>query len=57
MSNVVKFCGCKACRAGRKAAGNKVMIRKELRKFRRTAKRCIRMGVDAPTKVSIPYTD
>lgn len=55
MSNVVKFCGCKACRAGRKAAGNK--IRKELRKFRRTVKRCLRMGVDAPTKVSIPYTD
>ena len=55
MSNVVKFCGCKSCRAGRKAAG--VMIGKELRKFRRTAKRCIRMGVDAPTKASIPYTD
>lgn len=55
MSNVVKFCSCKACRAGRRA--NHKMIRKELRKFRRMVKRSIRMGVDAPIKVSIPYTD
>lgn len=55
MSNVVKFCSCKACRAGRRA--NRKMICRELRKYRRMVKRAIRLGEEAPTKVSIPYTD
>jgi hypothetical protein len=55
MSNVVKFCGCKACRRGRHA--NHENTKKELRKFRRLVKLAIRKGKEPPRTVSISYTD
>jgi hypothetical protein len=55
MSNVVKFCGCKACRRGRRA--NHANTKKELRKFRRIVKRAIREGKEPPITLSVCYTD
>jgi hypothetical protein len=55
MSNVYKFCGCRACRVGRRP--NRTYIRAEMRKLRHRTKEALKKGKEPPTKISIPYTD
>jgi len=57
MSNTIKFCGCRACKAGRHHPNNKVNTRKSLRAFRRNTKQALKRGVEPPTKISIDFTD
>ena len=54
MSNVYKFCGCRCCRAGRRACRG--YTQKTLRSFRRQAKQALKHGVEPPTKISVCYS-
>lgn len=57
MSNTLKFCSCRACKAGRSCGRNKETTKKTLRAFRRKTKQAIKKGEEPPRQVSIPYTD
>ena len=57
MANHVKFCGCKACRAGRHRPGSKARTKRALRSIRRAVKTALRNDREIPAAVSIPYTD
>lgn len=57
MSNVYKFCGCRACKAGRHCNYSKASTKIAMRSLRRQTKQALRTGKELPTKISIPYTD
>ena len=57
MSSVVKFCSCRACKAGRKCSYNKATTNKALRSFRRQSKAAIQKGTEPPIAISIHWTD
>ena len=60
MSNVLKFCGCPACRAGmhrHRYPGGNARVRRVARRFRRLTKAALRMGLEPPKAMSVPYTD
>ena len=57
MSNTIKFCGCRACKAGRHCKRNRATTQKTIRSFRRQAKQAVKRGEEPPKAVSIPYTD
>ena len=62
MSNHLKFCSCRMCRAGRHSVGGKTTIKRVVRSNRRKVKTALRSKApDAdekiPTAVSVPYTD
>lgn len=56
MSNIYKFCGCKACRRGRKRGCGKTIIKSTQRKFRRQCKQKLSRGEEPDSKIGIPYT-
>ena len=58
MSNVMKFCGCRACRSGmHRSSRSGCEVKMISRKFRRMSKIAISRGEEPPTKISVPYTD
>ncbi len=57
MSNHLKFCSCKACKAGRHRPGNKTVIKRASRKLRHGAKQAIATGQEPPDKTTVSYTD
>jgi len=57
MSNHLKFCSCRACRAGRHRPGSKSEIKRASRRLRRNAKAALAKGKEPPPKTSVSYTD
>jgi hypothetical protein len=57
MSNHLKFCGCKTCRAGRHRPGAKTTIKRASRRLRHDAKAALAKGKEPPDKTSVSYTD
>ena len=59
MANHIKFCGCKACRAGRHAPSSKAKIRTAVRSNRRAVKAVLRQDREAETPrcIAVGYTD
>jgi len=57
MPNHMKFCGCRACRAGRHRPFNKFIIRLANRVFRRKAKEALKKGETPNNKTTVTYTD
>ncbi len=57
MANHIKFCSCKACRAGRHAPANKARIRRAVRNNRRGVKVALRLDREIPRAFSVGYTD
>ena len=57
MTTHMKFCSCKACKAGRHRAGAKSTTKRAVRRFRHKAKAAVKKGEEPPTATSIPYTD
>jgi hypothetical protein len=57
MSNHLKFCGCKTCRAGRHRPGAKTTIKRASRRLRHDAKVALKKGKEPPAKTSVGYTD
>jgi hypothetical protein len=57
MSNHLKFCSCRACKAGRHRPGSKSEIKRASRRLRRNAKAALDKGQEPPSKTSVSYTD
>jgi hypothetical protein len=57
VSNHLKFCGCKTCRAGRHRPGAKTTIQRASRRLRHDAKAALAKGKEPPDKASVSYTD
>jgi hypothetical protein len=58
MSNVLKFCSCRSCRAGRHACKYKHReARIAQRKLRHNTKAALRQGQEPNRSVSVGYTD
>lgn len=57
MSNHLKFCSCKACRAGRHRPGSKSVIKRATRKLRHGAKQALAKEQEPSDKISVSYTD
>jgi hypothetical protein len=57
MSNHLKFCSCKACKAGRHRPGNKTRIKQASRKLRHGTKAAIKAGKEPAAKTGVDYTD
>jgi len=57
MSNHVKGCGCRNCRAGMHSKSGGVMVQKFIRRVRRVVKEMLRRGEEPPPAQSIGYTD
>lgn len=57
MSNHLKFCSCKSCRAGRHRPGSKAATRRRTRGARHKAKTDLAKGREPSKVTSIDYTD
>ena len=57
MANHIKFCSCKACRAGRHTPASKAKTRRLVRGNRRATKMALRKGHEPVACVSGGYTD
>ncbi len=57
MSNHLKMCSCKSCRAGRHRPGGKATVKRAARKLRHGAKDALNKGKEPPDKTSVSYTD
>jgi len=57
MSNHLKFCSCRACKAGRHRPGSKSEIKRASRRLRKSAKQALAKGEEPPSKTSVTYTD
>jgi hypothetical protein len=57
MSNVLKFCSCRACRRGRSYSRNSARTARVNRRIRRSAKVALRQGKEPERVISVPYTD
>ena len=57
MSNHVKGCSCRRCRAGMHTKFGGVMVQKFIRKVRRVTKQMLRRGEEPPPAQSLEYTD
>jgi hypothetical protein len=57
-SSDLRFCGCAACRAGRRTRRNHYMIRNVRRSSRQLVRRLLRAGMgDTAFRVAVCYTD
>lgn len=57
MPNHLKFCGCRACKAGRHRPGSKTRIRAANRKLRHKTKQALHTDKEPPDKTGVDYTD
>lgn len=58
MSNVIKFCSCRACRVGRHSCKYKHReARIAQRRLRHSTKLALRLGLEPIRTVSVEYTD
>jgi hypothetical protein len=54
---MLKFCSCRACRAGRSCPRNRAKTEGAKRTFRRQTKTALRKGEEPPKHISVTYTD
>ena len=57
MSNHLKFCSCRGCRAGRRTKSGGSTVKAVIRASRRKTKQALKAGDEPVSKVSVPYTD
>ena len=55
--NHMKFCSCKACKAGRHCANCKARTKRATRGARHAAKTDLAKGKTPNKTISVPYTD
>jgi hypothetical protein len=57
MPNHLKFCGCPRCRSGMHTKSGGKMVKRVVRRSRRTAKVKLKKGEEPEPKSSVDYTD
>ena len=57
MSNHLKFCSCKGCKAGRHTKSGKQMVKQVIRTARHKAKLSLKQGEEPSPVSSVGYTD